>query len=111
MENAGARPPGKKRQPLVYIATLGEASFKKGFELLDLFRKSDIHSDIDYEGKSLKAQMRTADKKGAEFVIIIGDEELKQSKVLLRDMKSQKQTAVSTAKIVQEIKRNMSLRG
>ena len=105
MENSGAKPSGQKRQHPVYIATLGEASFKKGFELLDLFRKSDIHSDIDYEGKSLKAQMRTADKKGAEFVIIIGDEELKKSKVLLRDMKSQKQKPLEISKITKELKR------
>lgn len=104
IEGSGAEPWKKKKTPFVYIATLGETSFKKGFELMDALRGAGINSDTDYENKSLKAQMRIADRKGADFVLIIGNEELKASKVLLRNMKDKSQKSVNITKVVQELK-------
>ena len=96
-----------KGKPFVYIATLDEASFKKGFTLLDSLRKSGIASGIDYEGRSLKAQMRAADKRDAGFVLIIGEEELKSSKVLLKNMKDKTQESIDMTKIIQELKKRL----
>jgi len=107
MDASGAKPWKAKETPSVYIATLGQASYEKGFQLLDTLRNAGIKSDIDYEKKSLKAQMRRADKKKAKFVLIIGEEELKQNKVLLRAMETKKQEAVKIEKIVEKLERSI----
>jgi len=94
----------KKNTPFIYIATLGKDSYNKGFEILDSLRREGINADIDYEEKSLKAQMRLADKRNAAFVLIIGDEELKTSQVLLRNMKTKGQESVKIDALIKELK-------
>jgi histidyl-tRNA synthetase len=100
---ATAVPVQKKKKPFVYMATLGAASYRKGIELVDALRRHGICSDIDYEQKSLKAQMRLADKRGAAFVLIIGEEELKSAQVVLRNMKTKEQQPISIANVPQEL--------
>lgn len=81
--------PGSARV-VIYIATMGEAAHKKGFELINSLRsgeRGNISFDMDYGNKSLKAQMREADKLGAELVLIIGDDELFKGGVTLKYMK------------------------
>jgi len=105
IDSLNTKPWQKKDKFFVYIATLGDLSFKKGFELLDAVRYAGINSDIDYEAKSLKAQMRAADRKDADMTLIIGDEELKRSKVILRDMKTKEQKDVNITEVVQTLKK------
>ena len=47
------------------------------------------------QGRSLKSQLKHADKLGARYVIILGDEEVKQSKVLVKDMDSGDEKLIS----------------
>jgi len=72
----------------VFLITLGEEADKEGFLLMERLRKKDISVDMDYSGKSLKAKMRRADKLKIRFVIIIGEDELKKGRYILRDMQS-----------------------
>jgi len=60
----------------VYIASLGEAGYAQAVVISDGLRRAGVACDIDFENKSLKSQMRNADKTGAGYVLIIGDEEL-----------------------------------
>ncbi len=80
-------PEGFEKETDIYIAYLGEqardAAFKLAFEL----RSSGARVEADYGGKSLKSQMKRADKSGARYTVIIGEEELKSGIVKLRDMK------------------------
>lgn len=80
-------PQGFEKETDIYIAYLGEqardAAFKLAFEL----RSSGARVEADYGGKSLKSQMKRADKSGARYTVIIGEEELKSGIVKLRDMK------------------------
>ena len=75
---------------VIYIATMGEIAKKKGFELINTLRsdkwEKKMSFDMDYEDKSLKAQMREADKLGAKFVLIIGDDEIAKGEVIMRNM-------------------------
>ena len=50
---------------------------------------------MDYDGKSLKAQFREADKSGARFVAVLGDQELKQRTITVKDMEKGTQVAVA----------------
>jgi len=72
--------------------------------LLETLRRSGIAGEIDYDSKSLKAQMRKAEKLGARFVVILGDEEFKNNKVVLRNMKNRSQEEVSLSEIAAKLK-------
>jgi histidyl-tRNA synthetase len=101
-----AEAPG--RPPLdVYIAGLGEEAEVRAFKILDELRDEGIACDMDYEAKSLKAKMRTADKLAVRFVSIIGEDELKKNAAVLRDMAAKEQSEVGLDRLVQEIKKRM----
>lgn len=93
---------------VVYIATMGERAKKKGFELTDLLRRDTwekkVSFDMDYENKSLKAQMREANRLGAKLALIIGDDEVSKGEALLRDMVTKEQQGVKFDDVVKTIK-------
>ncbi len=77
-----------------YIAVLGDAARKAGFRMLGELRAAGISADMDYENKSLKAQMRLADKLAARCVVVIGEDELRRGSVKVRNMAESKETEV-----------------
>lgn len=84
----------------VYIATIGEKASKEGFRMTNELRDAGIECNMDYEGGSLKSQMRDADKLKSAFTLIIGDDELAKGEALLRDMKTKEQISVKFSDIV-----------
>lgn len=70
----------------VFVATLGDKAREAGIKLLAELRRSGIAADADYSGKSLKAQMKAADRLHARFAAIIGEDELARGQIKLRDM-------------------------
>jgi len=59
---------------------------------------------MDYLRKSLKAQMKSADRLGAKYVYIIGEEELKNKSAMLKNMKTAEQKEVAFDKLEGELK-------
>lgn len=92
----------------IYLATIGADAYKRGFKLAMELRSNGISTEIDYEGRSLKAQMRTADKLGTKLVGLIGDDEIKDDTITLRDMKTKEQRVISQSNFITEIKRALS---
>jgi histidyl-tRNA synthetase len=90
--------------PHLFIATLGEAPFKEAYRLVNQLHLQKIRAELDYEGKSLKSQMRRADKLKAPYVLILGEEELKQGKAILRNMENKVQEEIKLKDIVSTIK-------
>jgi histidyl-tRNA synthetase len=88
----------------VYLITLGEKAKRKGLELLNYLRKAGISCDTDYEDKSLKGALRTADALGAKSVLIVGEDELKKNVVTLKDMISGEQKEVRPEDLIKELK-------
>lgn len=88
----------------LFIAPIGNAAKDRALQLANRFRIMGIKTEIGYEGKSLKSQMRWANKLNTKFVMIIGDEELASGRVIFRDMESQKQEEVEIEKIIEEVK-------
>ena len=82
-------------KPLIYIAALGEKAMVKGLEITERLRREGKFAECDVVGRSLKAQMKYANKKGAKYTLIIGDSEVEAGKAQLRDMESGEQTEVS----------------
>jgi len=96
-------PPG----PSLFIAALGEGPQREAFSLSYKLNQVGARTMIDYEGRSLKAQMRRADKFGAHYVLIIGEDEQRSGKAILRDMKEKKQEEIPLPSIFEEIMRRM----
>ncbi|MFA5389124.1 MAG: histidine--tRNA ligase [Candidatus Omnitrophota bacterium] len=88
----------------VFIAVAGEGLGGEAFKLTETLRGAGISSDMDYDAKSLKAQMRKAEKFGVRFVVILGEEEFKRGKVALRDMEKRNQEEVSLSEIITKLK-------
>lgn len=70
----------------LYIAGIGEQGALQGFTLANAMRAKKFSVAMDHEGRSLKSQMKQANKVGARFVLIIGDTELESGKGILRNM-------------------------
>ncbi|HAH21527.1 MAG: histidine--tRNA ligase [Omnitrophica WOR_2 bacterium GWF2_43_52] len=91
----------------VFVITLGEQAQKKGFLLLQELRQARISCDMDYEDKSLKAQMRKAHDSKARFAAILGENELAKQVIALKDMRAGSQHEIAFTTIVNEIKERL----
>ena len=80
--------------PKLYIAALGEGAMIKALEITERLRQSGSFVECDVVGRSLKAQMKYANKIGAAYTLIIGDSEVEAGRAQLRDMQSGEQTEV-----------------
>jgi histidyl-tRNA synthetase len=71
--------------PPVFIAHLGDVARQRAVQLLTELRAADVAAQIAISG-SLRSQLRTADKKGARFTLILGENELERGEVAVKDM-------------------------
>ena len=81
-------------RPRVYVAALGERAMIKALEITERLRTGGVYAECDVVGRSLKAQMKYANKLGAEYTLIIGDSEIDAGRAQLRNMTSGEQTEV-----------------
>lgn len=79
----------------VYIVTLGDAARTWALKTLPKLRKTGISATMDYMGRSMKAQMKDANRENAKYAIITGDNELNEGKFTLRDMEASTEKALS----------------
>jgi histidyl-tRNA synthetase len=77
----------KNESPDLFICSLGKEASEKSLILAEQLRDRGLWVEINYEESSLRSQMRRADRIGAKFVIILGEDELKRHKVSIKDMK------------------------
>ena len=94
----------EKRPSLKVFVAYRENCLDKAIEVLNSLRERDIPSQMSYLEKSLKAQLRLAQKSGAEFTIIIGEEELKEGFFTLRDMRKSQQEKIGWSQLLEKIK-------
>lgn len=79
----------------LYIAPIGKKAELKAFELLREIRQTGLICETDLVGKSIKAQMKYANKIGAKFSVVIGDEEIEKGFALVKDMDSSETSEIS----------------
>lgn len=72
----------------LYIAVMGDSAQAKAFDLLAQVRSCSIHAETDIVGRSLRAQMKYADKIGAKFSLVLGDNEIAENKAELKNMET-----------------------
>lgn len=87
----------------LYIAALGENASLKAAELCAVLRREGFKAQTDICGRGLKAQMKYADKLGAEFTAVLGDNELEAGRVRLKNMTSGGETEVSLDNLSEEL--------
>ncbi len=87
-EACGGQPPA--RNPDVYVVALGDAALASGFELAEALRSAvpALHLELNLGGGSIKSQMKRADKSGAAYAIVLGDEEVAGGTAGLKPLRS-----------------------
>ena len=96
--------PDKNRSVDVYVVALGEAAQEEAFKLVMDLRDAGFSAAVDYAGRSMKAQMKQANKLGAKFAAIMGDDELSEGVVMLRDMAGSEQEKVPVNELISKLK-------
>ena len=93
--------------PTVYVAPLGETAQAAAFKLLFDLRGKKIAADMDFMTRSLKAQLKQANRQQARFVAIIGEDEAAGGNVMLKDMVAGTQELVAASEAVEIILKQM----
>ncbi len=83
----------------LFIATLGDQARTLAMKLIKDLRGKNIICETDYLNRSLKAQMKEANRQKAKKVLIIGEDEIKKGKAILKDMESGEQKEIELEKI------------
>ncbi|MFO8049657.1 MAG: ATP phosphoribosyltransferase regulatory subunit, partial [Desulfosudaceae bacterium] len=86
-------PPGPSGTDL-FIAAIGRSAREKAFTWMCQLNRAGLGAEMQFEDKSLKSQMKQADKAGAARVLIVGDAELEAGSALLRDMTTREQQEI-----------------
>ena len=81
-------------QPLLYIASMGHAASVRASAITETLRRTGVHAECDLAERSLKAQMKYANKLGARYTLILGDQELETGTAQLKNMETGEQLAV-----------------
>jgi histidyl-tRNA synthetase len=81
--------------PLLYLAVLGPEAQNMAFELIQGLRQHGYAADMDFTNRSLKAQMTMANRRGAAWVLIVGEQELATNQAPLKNMHTGQQQLVS----------------
>jgi histidyl-tRNA synthetase len=93
----------KLPQPVLYLAALGGDAVALVLPVVHALKSQGIRVETDYQGASLKSQMKKADKCGAGYTLIIGEQEIAEGTAILRNMKTKEQTTLTFSGIVEEL--------
>jgi len=94
----------------VFIITINDELKEKASILLDKLRGSKISSDMDYRNRSLKGQFRMADRLKVKYVLILGEKELADNKVSLKEMETGQQLHINYDNVINYMKDKINVR-
>ena len=86
-----------------FVVALSEPARQAAFKLLDDMRCVGLKAQMDYSGRSMKAQMKQANKFNSRFAVILGEDELQEGAVILRDMQGSEQMKVAMKEIINKL--------
>jgi histidyl-tRNA synthetase len=87
----------------IFVAKVNEKNKDSAFRLLQKIRNTGLSADMDYSEGSLKSQMRIANKIGARYTVIVGEEELSKNMVILRNMQTKEQKEIKIDNLIDEL--------
>jgi len=93
-----------ERRPAAWIVSLGERAFAENLHLLQTLRQQGVACGMDLSGRSMKAQMRAADRSRASLVVVRGDSELDKGTFMLKDLATGQQVEVTLPELMQRVR-------
>lgn len=87
----------------LFVAALGPAARRRVLPWIRTMRRKGLVVQMSYEDKELKAQLKQADRAGARYVLIVGEDELENGKLIVRDMSTHEQREIGLEGVVPEI--------
>ena len=91
----------------VYCVALGEKARETAFSWVIALRRAGINAEMDYMGKSFKAQMKAADRVHAAHVVICGEDELEKDEIIIKNMADSEQNTVPKDAVIEELIRRI----
>lgn len=92
----------------VWVLPLGSEAAQPAYSLLSRLRRLGIKSDMDHSGRSLKSQMKQANRTKACYVAIIGEDEARANQVTLKNMTTGEQSLLSADEAVKQLEQEMN---
>ena len=96
--------------PHVFIAALGPEAQVRAARWVCNLAVDGIRAEMDFSDRSLKSQMKRADKSGAEYVLIVGEQEIAQNAAMLRNMTTHGQESVPLSQLPENLKSMIMVR-
>jgi histidyl-tRNA synthetase len=90
-----------------YIVSMGEDAKKEAVRIVHELRNNGIQVDQDYQGRKVKAQFKAADRYKAKFVLVLGEDELQNQVINVKNMATGDQTEVPLDRLVTIMKENL----
>jgi len=94
----------RAKENLVWLVAHGDAARGHNWKLMAELRAAGVPADMDVSGRSVKSQFKLADREGAAFCVVVGDTELAQESVVLKNLETGEQTTVPTAELVPRLR-------
>lgn len=104
LENLGLSV-GEEEVPDLYIVAMGDKAKEEVLFLAQSLRSNGVSTEIDMMDRSFKAQLKYANKINAKYMIVLGDDEINNNKVGIKDMQSGESVDIELDKIVNFFKR------
>jgi histidyl-tRNA synthetase len=93
---------------VLYLASASPSARQSLFLLAIELRRAGLSAELDYAGRSLKTQMKEADRLGARWAVLIGEDELKANTLTLRDMVTGDQSTIPRSEAIEAIKQKLA---
>ncbi|MDF2590655.1 MAG: histidine--tRNA ligase [Clostridia bacterium] len=103
LEKAGIELPIPPSMDL-FIIGLGDAGVKESIKLIHKLRDNNIKCDKDYAGRSLKAQMKYANKMNARYITVIGEDEINNNKIKVKNMENGSEEEIQLNQLLEYMK-------
>jgi len=100
-------PEGEK--PDIFVAQLGETAKRRALDLYESLRQEGFKIGESFSKDGLKNQLDIANKLGVKYTLILGQKELSEGTILLRDMEGGIQETINYNKIIKELKKRLEL--
>jgi histidyl-tRNA synthetase len=103
LERAGIELPVPPAMEL-FIIGLGDAGVKESIKLIHQLRDHNVKCDKDYTGRSLKAQMKYANKMNAKYITVIGEDEINNNKIKVKNMENGSEEEIQLNQLLEYMK-------
>ena len=103
LQGAGVAPPNQARVS-VFIVVTDRAASGRAFSLAGELRRAGVATDLGFDGRSVKAQFKVADRSGARWAVVLGQDELDRGVVTLKDLASGEQQTVDPAEVLDTVR-------